>query len=204
MKTATQAMPKNNKVSFGELNTKSATKKVAGVVLRGLEKLVDAFTEAKSAYDVAEGRLETAKAELLDASLPEFWKKAGGESSATIQGNGKSAKIVIPNRYKVLDDEAAAHAQDAIGAKVFSKYWEQAWKLTIKSELIPSSKQQAFVDGLKKLAKDLDLPLSGDASPLVVSSGVQPNERFHEERKDLPLAVNLAVHQHGGGVAYVR
>jgi len=38
----------------------------------------------------------------------------------------------------------------------------------------------------------------------VVTSGLQPNDQFHAERKDLTLAVNLAIHQHGGGVAYVR
>jgi len=202
VKTATLTKPA--KLNLGGLNKTTPASKKVGVILRGFEKLVEAFTEAKSAFQVAEGRLETAKAELVDASLPKFYQEAKGESSATLAGLGKNATLVIPNRYKVLDDEMAKDAQDSIGAKVFNQYWEQTIKLSIKFDLVEGSKRQALVDGLLKLAEELDIPTSGVDSPISVSEGVAPNAQFHEERFKLPLKTILAVHQHGGLGGYVR
>jgi len=197
-------MTKPAKINLGGLNKTTPASKKAGVVIRGLEKLVGVFTDAKSAFQVAEGRLETAKAELMDASLPQFYQEAKGESSATLAGNGKNATLVIPNRYKVLDDEMAKDAQDSIGAKVFNQYWEQTLKLSIKFDLVEISKRQDLVDGLLELAKTLGIPTSGIDSPISVSEGVSPNAKFHEERFKLPLKTILAVHQHGGLGGYVR
>lgn len=202
MKTATLKQPA--KVQLGNLNKTTPASKKAGVVIRGLEKLVEVFTEAKSAFQVAEGRLETAKAELVDASLPKFYQEAKGESSATLQGLGKNATLVVPNRYKVLDDDMARNAQDAIGAKVFGQYWEQTIKLSIKFDLVEPSKRQSLVDGLLALAEKLDIPTSGVESPIAVTDGVAPNAQFHDERFKLPLKTILAVHQHGGLGGYVR
>ena len=101
----------------------------------------------------------------------------------------KVALVVVTNSYPIIVDDAkkkvkAADVEAAIteivGAKIVDDYFPYQASVAIDITQIDAERQQAFLDGLKKL-----VAVHGAKDALALKVGRQANDQFHAARNTL-------------------
>lgn len=104
---------------------------------------------------------------------------AAESSTMLVNISGRMVKLITKAAYSksVLDD---AGLIEALGEEFVAKYFKQATVLKLDLDLVPEDKQEAFANGVVKLAADL-----GVTEAVSAKQCIQPKAGFHDARTSL-------------------